>query len=188
MEQAVRSADGHWVIKGTQRPDGTWRKDRILRDGYTPQNEVPVYVPRAVLNSRLPKTIPGLSPGAHVPAHEPDHQPSHRAALSLTQGHSALPVVQAETTKKPPRRRGGGGKDCEGAEIDAEVSALAASVEKVELDPVKVIKKLDKKLREIEEIEKKPVDARTTEQMEKVGRKGGIAAELTELRRLHQVS
>lgn len=68
------------------------------------------------------------------------------------------------------------------------MSALAASVEKVGLDPVKVIKKLDKKLREIEEIEKKPVDARTTEQVEKVGRKGGIAAELTELRRLHQVS
>ena len=34
------------VIRGTRRPDGTYRKDVKVRAGYTPQDEQPVYVPR----------------------------------------------------------------------------------------------------------------------------------------------
>ena len=140
-----------------------------MRDGYDPEPKIAAYVPpgvKAAQSSRLAaSTIPaGIPPGAPPP------------------------LFQHEVVQKPRRRGGGaGGKQAapEGNGEDGEMEALAACVEKAELDPVKMIKKLEKKLREIDEIFKKAADLRTQEQLDKAARKAEIAAELSNLKNRH---
>ena len=49
LQQPVINDKGERVIPGSRRPDGTFRKERRVKEGYTPQEEQPAYQSRGTL-------------------------------------------------------------------------------------------------------------------------------------------
>eukprot|EP00879_Flechtneria_rotunda_P008394 GHRR01008793.1.p1 GENE.GHRR01008793.1~~GHRR01008793.1.p1 ORF type:complete len:196 (+),score=76.06 GHRR01008793.1:302-889(+) len=62
MGDYTDNGNGERVLAGSRRPDGTLRKERRIRAGYTPQDEQPTYQSNGVqARQGIPK-CPGLDP------------------------------------------------------------------------------------------------------------------------------
>lgn len=179
MSEPVQNEKGEWVIPASRRPDGSWRKERVIKDGYVvsacichysdevtflqPQDEVKAFETRA--SKSVKKGIPGLAPVAAAPP-KPKPEKKKDATAEVTSAISNLNVAPASVPSSSS-------------------SAPAPTPAPEPVDPAvaaaKKLKALKKKLRDIVEISQKKAEDLTPEQVEKLAKKSEIEAEIAKL-------
>ena len=183
---ASSNKDGE-VIPASKRPDGTWRKERRVKAGYIPPDEVEKYESKGKrFLSNQANFTPGLAPVPGAPA---SGEPK-----------KAMSKNQKKNERKKQKRKEGEQSDVnetpKSSTTHKDIDAVTKDVSKIDLrkndddsdnsDIVKKIKNVRKKLKQCDQILQKKNEGETLEkeQIEKLSKRDEFENELENLEAL----
>jgi len=159
---AILKDDKGYFVPATQRADGTWRKERRLKENYIPQDEVALYESKGKKFAANKPTLPPGAPVAMVAV--PKQQQQTKKVLTEKQPKQEkikMPEVQKQKDKPVEKK----------PELEPGT------------DPVKRVRNLKKKLRNIEELEVKVAEGHSidNDQRKKISTKSSVNKEIAHL-------
>ncbi|XP_066998034.2 partner of Y14 and mago [Anabrus simplex] len=186
----VKDEQGSTFIPASQRPDGTWRKSRRVKDGYVPPEEVPLYESKG---KQFIKNKPLYPPG-----YTPDVKQVKNKKSSMTSPIPGLVInnsAEGKTNKKKKKKQQI--KNVENTSeqkvnssqaCSSSTSTISTTTEQVEppvTNPEKRIKNLRKRLKEIESIQERInsgiLKNPEQDQLDKISRKSQVESEIETL-------